>query len=205
MTIATALISRGRLLSRALMSSRKQSHCSAAVRLLSSSSTRHLSSVRPLMDEDEDEDWTPAPQASSSLLLSPPPPPVSTVQQSPPQQQDDQERDTNTDSHVGPSELVFTGNHRIPITSTLHIVTPEEDTPRGIWPVFRFMVRNFFDRFLHHDSITSHAPRFVSRFSLISNYFSHCSCRTKTATFEIQPWTATHQSPNRHDDMVLIH
>ena len=38
-----------------------------------------------------------------------------------------------------PSELIFTGNTSIPVTSVLHIVTPEEDTPQGIWPVFRIM------------------------------------------------------------------
>jgi hypothetical protein len=38
-------------------------------------------------------------------------------------------------------ELLYTGNHKVPITSKLHIVTPQQDTPRGIWPVFRIMVR----------------------------------------------------------------
>jgi hypothetical protein len=36
--------------------------------------------------------------------------------------------------------LTYTGNATMPITSHLHIVTPEEDTPRGVWPVFRLMV-----------------------------------------------------------------
>jgi hypothetical protein len=39
-----------------------------------------------------------------------------------------------------PSELTYTGNVTMPITTHLHIVTPEEDPPRGIWPVFRLMV-----------------------------------------------------------------
>ena len=43
-------------------------------------------------------------------------------------------------AHVSPSELVFTGDTVIPVTSRLHIVTPEEDTPRGVWPIFRMMV-----------------------------------------------------------------
>jgi TPP-dependent pyruvate/acetoin dehydrogenase alpha subunit len=38
-----------------------------------------------------------------------------------------------------PSELIFTGNTSIPVTSVLHIITPEEDTPQGIWPIFRIM------------------------------------------------------------------
>jgi hypothetical protein len=37
--------------------------------------------------------------------------------------------------------LTFTGGATIPVTTTLKIVTPEEDSPRGIWPVFRLMVR----------------------------------------------------------------
>ncbi len=42
--------------------------------------------------------------------------------------------------HTSPSELAFTGDSLIPVTSRLHIVTPKEDTPRGIWPIFRIMV-----------------------------------------------------------------
>lgn len=41
--------------------------------------------------------------------------------------------------HTSPSELAFTGDTLIPVTSRLHIVTPKEDTPRGIWPIFRIM------------------------------------------------------------------
>lgn len=41
-----------------------------------------------------------------------------------------------------PSSLTYTGGATIPITSKLHIVTPQEDTPRGIWPVYRLMVRS---------------------------------------------------------------
>lgn len=39
-----------------------------------------------------------------------------------------------------PSELVYTGGATIPITSLLHIVSPQEDTPTGVWPIFRIMV-----------------------------------------------------------------
>ena len=42
---------------------------------------------------------------------------------------------------VSPSELTYTGGITIPITSFLHIVTPQEDAPSGIWPIFRLMVR----------------------------------------------------------------
>ena len=42
--------------------------------------------------------------------------------------------------HQSPSEIHYTGNATMPLTSVLHIVKPGEDTPRGIWPVFRLMV-----------------------------------------------------------------
>ena len=45
--------------------------------------------------------------------------------------------DENMQSHY----LSYVGSQRLPITSELKIVTPEEDVPRGIWPVFRMMVR----------------------------------------------------------------
>lgn len=38
-----------------------------------------------------------------------------------------------------PTELKFTSDALIPVTSRLHIVTPEEGTPRGVWPIFRIM------------------------------------------------------------------
>jgi hypothetical protein len=39
-----------------------------------------------------------------------------------------------------PSHISYVGNEKMPITSNLKIVTPNDDTPRGIWPVFRMMV-----------------------------------------------------------------
>lgn len=39
-----------------------------------------------------------------------------------------------------PESITFTGNNTIPVTSKLHLVTPEEDTPSGKWPIFRLMV-----------------------------------------------------------------
>ena len=41
--------------------------------------------------------------------------------------------------HV-PSHLSYAGSKRMPITSEMRIVKPEEDAPSGIWPVFRMMV-----------------------------------------------------------------
>lgn len=50
--------------------------------------------------------------------------------------------ETATIDYQSPSELIYTGEAVIPITSFLHIVTPEEDAPRGIWPIFRIMDEN---------------------------------------------------------------
>ena len=48
------------------------------------------------------------------------------------------------DTRVSPSELTYTGDATIPITTELHIVTPGEETPSGIWPIFRLMVSQFY-------------------------------------------------------------
>ena len=48
---------------------------------------------------------------------------------------------TETVSDKGhPSELCYFGNKSIPIDSKIHIISPNDDTPRGIWPAFRMMV-----------------------------------------------------------------
>lgn len=44
---------------------------------------------------------------------------------------------------VSPTSLKYTGDAIIPITSVLEIIRPQDDTPRGVWPVFRLMVREF--------------------------------------------------------------
>jgi hypothetical protein len=46
-----------------------------------------------------------------------------------------------TNEVPSPSELTYTGGVTIPITSFMHIVKPQEDTPSGVWPIFRLMVR----------------------------------------------------------------
>jgi hypothetical protein len=47
------------------------------------------------------------------------------------------------DNDESPNVLQYTGDAVIPITSTLQLIRPQDDTPRGIWPVFRLMVRAF--------------------------------------------------------------
>jgi 2-oxoisovalerate dehydrogenase E1 component alpha subunit len=41
-----------------------------------------------------------------------------------------------------PDHISYVGSAKMPITSSLKIVTPEDDTPRGVWPVFRMMDEN---------------------------------------------------------------
>jgi hypothetical protein len=76
---------------------------------------------------------------------------------------------------VSPSTLRYTGDAVMPITSKLHIVTPQEDTPRGVWPIFRLMVRPL----LLVDCVR------LARLSRISN-FPFCFDRTKAETFATQ-------------------
>jgi hypothetical protein len=52
---------------------------------------------------------------------------------------DYQQQHPNNDDVESPSEIQYTGNVTMPLTTVLHIVKPSEDTPRGIWPVFRLM------------------------------------------------------------------
>lgn len=43
---------------------------------------------------------------------------------------------------TSPLHLSYVGSKTIPITSKLHIVNSQEDTPSGVWPVFRMMDEN---------------------------------------------------------------
>jgi hypothetical protein len=47
------------------------------------------------------------------------------------------------DNDESPSVLQYTGDAIIPITSTFQLIRPQDDTPPGIWPVFRLMVSAF--------------------------------------------------------------
>jgi hypothetical protein len=82
-------------------------------------------------------------QTTGSVESAPAPQPMSPAQQQQQQQQDEDDggETDNKVTFVSPSELTFPGNATIPITSHLHIVKPGENIPRGIWPVFRLMVR----------------------------------------------------------------
>ena len=49
---------------------------------------------------------------------------------------------SDEEEHVSPTHLKYTGGQSMPLTSKLKIVEPGEDAPRGIWPVYRILVRN---------------------------------------------------------------
>jgi hypothetical protein len=113
---------------------------------------RLFASAQPLVHEQDDkEEWKEKekkntlkrmvlPQSSSSVPTAS----TSTAVAKknlvvPPEIKNDLE--TSLDTSSSPSELTYTGNATMPITTRLHIVTPDEDTPRGrCWPVFRLMV-----------------------------------------------------------------
>ena len=113
---------------------------------------RLLSSARPLVHEqDDEEEWKEKEKKKTlqkrvlqkrSLV-----PPASTavvannlVPSAEIQEDKKNELETSLDTSLSPSELTYTGNATMPVTTRLHIVTPEEDTPRGVWPIFRLMV-----------------------------------------------------------------
>lgn len=137
-TTALHVACRGRLLSR--FTKTKVTVCPSHSRLF-------LSSVRSSAAELQDEEWeypTATAQQQKSL-------PLTCTSSHPLSLEAPRGRETDDNEgehHASPSELVYTGNHRMPITSTMHIVTPEEGVPRGTWPVFRLMVR----RLLVHSS-----------------------------------------------------
>ena len=48
---------------------------------------------------------------------------------------------SDEEEHASPTHLKYTGGQSMPLTSKLKIVEPGEDAPRGIWPVYRILVR----------------------------------------------------------------
>lgn len=108
----------------------------------SSSFVSRFSSLQTsVVDDDDDEvdqEWTAVKPTKKPLGLGKAPVGILTTKQK--DQRNDNEN-TSNNTWSSPLELLYTGNHKVPITSKLHIVTPQQDTPRGIWPVFRIMVR----------------------------------------------------------------
>eukprot|EP00523_Entomoneis_sp_CCMP467_P002801 CAMPEP_0168762994 /NCGR_PEP_ID=MMETSP0724-20121128/24131_1 /TAXON_ID=265536 /ORGANISM="Amphiprora sp., Strain CCMP467" /LENGTH=578 /DNA_ID=CAMNT_0008812177 /DNA_START=122 /DNA_END=1858 /DNA_ORIENTATION=+ len=118
------------------------------VAALASSGNGRFKSTRPaFLDEDEEVDQpftTPSvtPQVSTSTISGLP----MTKPDLPPESIETitaavgasfaEEADAVT---LQPNAMEYTGGATMPITSSLHLVTPEEDTPRGVWPVHRMM------------------------------------------------------------------
>lgn len=53
---------------------------------------------------------------------------------------------TSSVMRLSPKSLTFTGGAVMPVTTELKIVTPQEDAPRGVWPVYRLMVSHSLSR-----------------------------------------------------------
>jgi 2-oxoisovalerate dehydrogenase E1 component alpha subunit len=94
-------------------------------------------------DDEVDQEWTAVKPTKKPLGLGKAPVGILTTKQK--DQRNDNEN-TSNNTWSSPLELLYTGNHKVPITSKLHIVTPQQDTPRGIWPVFRIMDENGYFR-----------------------------------------------------------
>jgi hypothetical protein len=115
----------------------------------SSSRSRCLSSARPLptIDDITESEWQKEVKALKKASSQSPPTPGSPNAKfsstSPAEVTDLTDSDNSDDesSYVSTKTLTYTGGASMPVTSKLHIVTPQEDTPQGIWPVFRLMVR----------------------------------------------------------------
>jgi hypothetical protein len=146
-TTATLAFQRVRILARIAGTKKKSWNSSLAPQ----SSTRCLSSARPLPLEEEitESEWREKLKALKKASSQSPPTaptgsPNAEFSTTSPVEVTDL---TDNDSHdyVSTNTLTYTGNASMPVTSKLHIVTPQEDTPPGIWPVFRLMVRsNYF-------------------------------------------------------------
>ena len=125
-----------------------------------SSALRCLSSARPLptIDEITESEWRKEVKAlkkSSSQSPLPPStagsPPTAKFSSTSPaakvtdltdnDNDNEQESSSSSSSYASTNTLTYTGGAAMPVTTKLHIVTPQEDTPQGIWPVFRLMVR----------------------------------------------------------------
>ena len=107
---------------------------------------RSLSSARPLSEDA----WDPheySPVKDPVHYPSPPFPYTHMPASHPSTSVEEESFATATvavEQHMTPAQeltLSYTKDSKIPITSTLRLVKPEEDAPRGIWPVFRLMVR----------------------------------------------------------------
>jgi hypothetical protein len=111
---------------------------------------RLLSSARPLHEEQYEQNSNNHQKDNRRIIISKKPSHVEFGRRTtkiPPLSTDDSFTDDHSsakpmlDERTSPTMMTYTGQTSMPLTSKLHIVTPQEDTPRGTWPVFRLMVR----------------------------------------------------------------
>ncbi|GAX13740.1 2-oxoisovalerate dehydrogenase E1 component alpha subunit [Fistulifera solaris] len=91
------------------------------------SKNRSLSSARPLPQEEVESDWGTIHDYKQRAMI-----PYHPARLAP----SIQERTSAAQEMT----LSYAGTVPIPITSNLQLIQPEDDTPRGIWPVYRLMV-----------------------------------------------------------------
>jgi hypothetical protein len=112
---------------------------------------RAFSSARPRPDDHHDEEvifrvpQTPVVRKKTAARSSVPhlaviEPELETSLSSPFVSTGNPDADSDPFESKSPMTLKFI-DRECPIISKLHLVTPEEDVPRGVWPVFRLMVR----------------------------------------------------------------
>jgi hypothetical protein len=144
-TTATLAFQRVRILARIAGTKEKRWNSSLAPQ----SSSRCLSSARPLPAEEEmiESEWREKVKAYKKASSQSP----ATATGSPNAEfsmtslaEVTDLTDNDSQDYTSTNTLTYTGNASMPVTSNLHIVTPQEDTPQGIWPVFRLMVSSHF-------------------------------------------------------------
>lgn len=82
-----------------------------------------------------------------------------------------------------PMSLTFTGDTTLPITSHMHIVTPNEDPPSGLRPVYRLMVRIMLCVIPLWKSVHAHVWHKIYLTVIVLNF----TTRTRMENFVIQP------------------
>ena len=111
---------------------------------------RALCSARPLSTEEPDQDWE-QPSAHVAIHNNHRNPVRRDGSAAGPMMSTSTSELTETLSQTfSPAALSYAGGTAIPITSTLHLVKPNEDAPHGIWPVFRLMVGTHLFGFLEY-------------------------------------------------------
>jgi hypothetical protein len=151
LSTATLAFQRVRILQR-MSGTKKKRWTTPSSLVVPQCSSRCLSAARSLQQPKEEEiieaEWQEKvkalKKASSQSPSSGSPNAEFSTATSPAQVTDSTDKDNESHDYVSANTLTYTGGASMPVTTKLHIVTPQEDTPQGIWPVFRLMVRSHF-------------------------------------------------------------